>query len=288
MPEPGARTYGLRPGAEEFPLMVVISIIYPCNYGCPNCPYTDGNSEIRQFYHERDGDLFPVPLWNKIADECGAVRRVDALHRRRRADAPSAHGRHDRVRQGPGRARLDEHQRQHVRTAAAVTAQKLERLLEAGIDLIEFSMDAADAETYALVRPPHGGPPRNPQKWWNDTLEQRAGRAGDAERAPRHHARRRLDHPAGAHRGKARRGDQVLDRRDRRRRSDHAQVSVVGRQHDHLARARRSIRICTRPARPSARSRACGRSSGSTSIRSVASRSAGRTSRFAPRRCSRT
>ena len=38
--------------------MVVISIIYPCNFGCPNCPYTDGNSEIRRFYRERKGDLF--------------------------------------------------------------------------------------------------------------------------------------------------------------------------------------------------------------------------------------
>src|SRR5947209_15402149 len=64
--------YGLRVGAEEFPLMIVLSIIYPCNYGCPNCPYTDGNSEIRQFYHQRNGDLFPVGLWNKIAEECGA------------------------------------------------------------------------------------------------------------------------------------------------------------------------------------------------------------------------
>jgi MoaA/NifB/PqqE/SkfB family radical SAM enzyme len=44
---------------------------------------------------------------------------------------------------------------------------KLERLIKAGIDLIEFSMDAGDAETYAQVRPPHrGGPPRDPQKWW--------------------------------------------------------------------------------------------------------------------------
>ncbi len=48
--------------------------------------------------------------------------------------------------------------------------EKLRRLLAAGIDLIEFSMDAADAETYARVRPPHGGPPRNPGKWWNDAL----------------------------------------------------------------------------------------------------------------------
>ena len=64
-------SYGLRRGAEEFPLMVVISIIYPCNFGCPNCPYTDANSEIRQFYHQRNGDLFPEPLWNRIAAECG-------------------------------------------------------------------------------------------------------------------------------------------------------------------------------------------------------------------------
>ena len=48
-----------------------ISIIYPCNFGCPNCPYTDANSEFRQFYHEHEGDLFPVPLWQKMADECG-------------------------------------------------------------------------------------------------------------------------------------------------------------------------------------------------------------------------
>ena len=111
------------PGAEEFPLMVVISIIYPCNFGCPICPYTDGNSDIRQFYHEHDGDLIPVELWNKMADECGPVRRLDALHRRRRADAPPAHGRDDRVREGEGRARLAEHERQHVRPDADATRE---------------------------------------------------------------------------------------------------------------------------------------------------------------------
>src|SRR6202453_3933217 len=63
--------FSTRPGAEEFPLMVVISIIYPCNFGCPNCPYTDGNSQIRQFYRENKGDLLPVELWKKMAVECG-------------------------------------------------------------------------------------------------------------------------------------------------------------------------------------------------------------------------
>jgi MoaA/NifB/PqqE/SkfB family radical SAM enzyme len=48
---------------------------------------------------------------------------------------------------------------------------KLRRLIAAGIDLIEFSMDAADAATYAQLRPPHGGPPRHPERWWNNHLD---------------------------------------------------------------------------------------------------------------------
>src|ERR1044071_5526754 len=61
----------VRQRAHEFPLMIILSMIYPCNFGCPNCPYSDGNSEIRKFYRDRHGDLFSVELWRKIADECG-------------------------------------------------------------------------------------------------------------------------------------------------------------------------------------------------------------------------
>src|SRR6185436_519580 len=43
---------------------------------------------------------------------------------------------------------------------------KLARVLKAGIDLIEFSMDAGDAATYAVVRPPHRGAPKDPEKWF--------------------------------------------------------------------------------------------------------------------------
>jgi len=35
--------------------------------------------------------------------------------------------------------------------------RKLDRIIGAGIDLIEFSMDAGDALTLAKIRPPHGG-----------------------------------------------------------------------------------------------------------------------------------
>jgi MoaA/NifB/PqqE/SkfB family radical SAM enzyme len=44
--------------------------------------------------------------------------------------------------------------------------QKLERIIAAGIDLIEFSMDAGDAESYARARPPRRGAPRDPEAWW--------------------------------------------------------------------------------------------------------------------------
>src|SRR3984893_12287819 len=65
------KKYGLRPGAEEFPLMIIVSMIYPCNFGCPMCPYTDGNSEIRKFYRDNHADLFPEDLWNRMAVEAG-------------------------------------------------------------------------------------------------------------------------------------------------------------------------------------------------------------------------
>ena len=163
------RIYGLRPGAEEFPLMIVISIIYPCNYGCPNCPYTDGNSEIRRFYHERNGDLFPVPLWNKIADECGPF---GAWMRCTGGGEPMLH---------PQMVPMIEYAKSKgarvwMNTNGSMFGpmpryrEKLERLLKAGIDLIEFSMDAADAELYAKLRPPHRGTPRDPQKWFNNNV----------------------------------------------------------------------------------------------------------------------
>ncbi|HWT81963.1 MAG TPA: radical SAM protein [Candidatus Methylomirabilis sp.] len=157
--------YGLRPGAEEFPLMVVISIIYPCNFGCPNCPYTDTNSPIRVFYHERQADLFPVDLWNKMAQECGQYRAWMRCT-------------------GGGEPMLHPHMVDMIEFAKAQGARiwlntngsmfgptdklrrKLDRIVHAGIDLIEFSMDAGDAATYAKVRPPHGGPPRDPEQWW--------------------------------------------------------------------------------------------------------------------------
>jgi MoaA/NifB/PqqE/SkfB family radical SAM enzyme len=161
--------YGLRPGAEEFPLMVVISIIYPCNLGCPNCPYTDGNSEIRSFYREHDGDLMPVELWNSIAGECG---EYGAWMRCTGGGEPMLHPQMvDMIEFAKEKgARIWLNTNGTMFGPSEKKREKLTRVLNAGIDLIEFSMDAADAETYSIVRPPHRGAPRDNEKWFGNPL----------------------------------------------------------------------------------------------------------------------
>jgi MoaA/NifB/PqqE/SkfB family radical SAM enzyme len=164
------KEYGLRPGAEEFPLMLVIAVIYPCNFGCPMCPYTDGNSEIRQFYKQHDGDLMPVKLWEKMADECapyGAWMRITG------GGEPMLHPQMvDMIEYAKaGGARIWLNTNGSMFGPLPKQRQKLERVIAAGIDLIEFSMDAGDAESYARLRPPHRGAPRDPQAWWNNAVD---------------------------------------------------------------------------------------------------------------------
>src|SRR5688572_20076114 len=147
--------------------MIVLSIIYPCNYGCPNCPYTDYNSDIRRFYREAKGDLFPVDLWEKIAREAGPY---GAWLRCTGGGEPMLHPKMvDMIEFAKAcGARVWLNTNGSMFGPTEFLRERLRRVLRAGIDLIEFSMDAGDAETYAIVRPPHGGPPRDVQKWWKN------------------------------------------------------------------------------------------------------------------------
>lgn len=162
-------TYGLRTGAELFPLMVVLSIIYPCNFGCPMCPYTDGNSDIRKFYRENKGELFPVTLWNSIADECG---KYGAWMRCTGGGEPMLHPKLvDMIEYAKEKkARVWLNTNGSMFGPIKKHREKLDRVLEAGIDLIEFSMDAGDADTYAVVRPPRGGLTVPAADWWEKQL----------------------------------------------------------------------------------------------------------------------
>ncbi len=162
--------YRIRRGAEQFPMMVVISMIYPCNLGCPNCPYTDANSDLRRFYRKHGGDLLPVPLWRKMADECG---KYGAWMRCTGGGEPMIH---------PKMVEMIEYAKERgarvwLNTNGTMFGpqprlrKKLERIIRAGVDLIEFSVDAGDAETYAQVRPPRHGPPKDPEAWWADRVD---------------------------------------------------------------------------------------------------------------------
>lgn len=150
--------------------MIVLSIIYPCNFGCPNCPYTDSNSPIRQFYRERRGDLFPVGLWEKIAREAGPY---GAWLRCTGGGEPMLHPRMVEMIEfaKAAGARVWLNTNGSMFGPIPKLRDHLRRILAAGIDLIEFSMDAGDPTTYARVRPPHGGPPRDPQKWWDQQVD---------------------------------------------------------------------------------------------------------------------
>lgn len=134
--------YGLRPQAQAYPMMLVLSFVYPCNAKCPHCPYS--NSSIRRSY--RDAPYMPEALFKAIADESGphaAFLRISG------GGEPLLH---------PQAVPLLGYARQVGCKVGLITNGSLldegtgRALLAAGLDMIEVSVDAADPETYARVR----------------------------------------------------------------------------------------------------------------------------------------
>ena len=138
----GQETYGLRSEALEFPMMSVLSFTYVCNAKCPNCPYT--NSDIRSDYKDRpfmQADTFKI-----IADQSGPYQswlRISG------GGEPMLH---------PQAVELMEYAKQVgarvglITNGSRFTEESSRRLIEAQVDMIEFSVDAADKETYTEVR----------------------------------------------------------------------------------------------------------------------------------------
>lgn len=134
--------YGIRTEAQEFPMMCVISFVYVCNALCPNCPYT--NSEIRADYKDRP--LMNEDTFKLIADQCG---EYGAWIRISGGGEPMLH---------PKALELVEYAKKAgakiglITNGSRFTEENSRRLLKAGTDMIEFSVDAADPETYDRVR----------------------------------------------------------------------------------------------------------------------------------------
>lgn len=139
---PHQTTYGLRPEASEYPMMLVLSFVYPCNALCPHCPYT--NSNIRKEY--RDAPFMPEATFKKIADESGpfgAYLRISG------GGEPMLH---------PQATELLVYAKSKgckiglITNGSLFTDENSRALLDAGVDLIEFSVDACDKATYDVFR----------------------------------------------------------------------------------------------------------------------------------------
>jgi len=134
--------YGVRPEAQEFPMMCVLSFTYICNAQCPNCPYT--NSEIRSDYKDRP--LMGEDTFKIIADQCGEYA---AWIRISGGGEPMLH---------PKAVELMEYAKKVgakvglITNGSRFTEENSIRLLTAQVDMIEFSVDAADPESYVKVR----------------------------------------------------------------------------------------------------------------------------------------
>lgn len=128
----------------SYPKMVVLTFVYPCNASCPHCPYE--NSNIRDEY--RDVPFMPDKLFRQIADESGPH---NALIRVSGAGEPMLH---------PNATELIVHAKRQgnriglITNGSKFTESNTRALLEAEVDMIEFSVDACDQHTYEnVVRP---------------------------------------------------------------------------------------------------------------------------------------
>lgn len=131
---------------ENFPSMVHQICSYACNSRCPNCPFTETNSDARQRYRDKKAQFVSPEVFKKTADECG---RHHALMRVTGAGETFL---------CPGIVDLIEYAANAgakvgiITNGSLLTPKISARLIDAGVDNIEISVDAGDIETYSIVR----------------------------------------------------------------------------------------------------------------------------------------
>jgi|TARA_Y100000389_G_C17448792_1_gene513313 radical SAM protein with 4Fe4S-binding SPASM domain len=134
--------YGLRDNAKEFPMMLVLSFAYPCNALCPHCPYT--NSSIRKEY--KDMPYMDEKIFKRLADESGPYKSYLRISG---GGEPMLH---------PKAVELLTYAKKKgcklglITNGSKFEGDSLEKLIDADIDLIEFSVDADNEKDYAIYR----------------------------------------------------------------------------------------------------------------------------------------
>jgi MoaA/NifB/PqqE/SkfB family radical SAM enzyme len=129
---------------ESFPQMVVINTTYVCNAQCPHCPYT--NSDIRKEPRAQQFPYMSEEVFKVIADQVGRAR---ATLRISGAGEPLLH---KKIVDFIGYAKRQGCQVGLISNGSLLSEGMAVGLLNSQIDMIEFSVDAADPETYGKVR----------------------------------------------------------------------------------------------------------------------------------------
>jgi len=126
----------------DFPKMVVLATTYVCNALCPGCAFT--NSDIRESYD--DTKFMQEDTFKKIADEVGKEK---AWLRLSGGGEPLIH---PKILDMVKYAKDKDCKVGLINNGSMMTEDIASILLDLEIDMIEFSVDAADAQTYDIVR----------------------------------------------------------------------------------------------------------------------------------------
>jgi MoaA/NifB/PqqE/SkfB family radical SAM enzyme len=145
LPKHYDNTFGLREGAEKFPLMVVLSMTYACNAKCKSCPYRKKFS-IRQRYKAEMALHISPAVFEAVADECG---KHNAILRLTGGGEPLMHPDAWKM---IDYAMLNNSRVSLITNGSFMTEKAADKYIPLGIYAIEFSVDAGTKEEYKEVR----------------------------------------------------------------------------------------------------------------------------------------
>lgn len=134
--------YGLKKGAETFPLMILPQVANVCNSRCSHC-WFNADQDLRK----RDGQPWMDPaLMRKIIDEVAERADPKPLIRITGTGEPFLwKSMTDILVYGAGEKKV---RMAVITNGSMVTPERSKRVVDAGVEAIEFSVDAADKETY--------------------------------------------------------------------------------------------------------------------------------------------
>ncbi|CAA6606253.1 putative Radical SAM domain protein [Rhodospirillaceae bacterium LM-1] len=138
--------FGMKAGAERFPLMVLPQVSNVCNSRCVHC-WFNANTDLRK----RDGVRYMEPLLlRKIVDEMAQHTQTKPLMRITGTGEPLLMpGLDDELVRAAGEKGV---RVAIITNGSLLVADRSRRLIDAGVEAIEISADAADAATYAKIR----------------------------------------------------------------------------------------------------------------------------------------